>query len=76
MGGVPGSEIALLCLFPPCLAEFFEDHHGKEVLGTKLFLLKYGGSFNSVQVLFSPFDMSKYPHLPYLRKLLSQHKFF
>ena len=75
MGGVSGSEIFLLCLLPPCLLEFLEDHHRKEVLGAHIFLLKYDGSFDSVQVLFSPFDMSKSPHMPNLRKLLCQQNF-
>ena len=62
-------------LFLPCPVEFLEVHHRKEVLGAHLFLLKYGGSFDSVQVLLSPVDISKYPRLPYLRKLLCQHNF-
>ena len=70
MGGISESEIALLRLFQPYLSEFLEDHHQKEVQCVYLILLKCGGSFDSVQVLFSPFDMSKHPHLPYLRKVL------
>ena len=73
MGEASGSEIGILCLFQPCLPEFLEDHHRKEVLGAHLFLLKCGGSFDSVQVLFSPLDMPKYTHFPYIRKLLCQH---
>ena len=75
MGGVSGSEIVQLYLFPACLLEFLEDHHRIEFLGAHLFLLKYGGSFDSVQVLFSPFDISKYPRLLYMRKLVCQPNF-
>ena len=75
MGGISESEIVLLHLFQPYLSEFLEDHHRKEVQGVYLILLKCGGSFDSVQVLFSPFDKSKYPHFPYLRKVLCQHNF-